>query len=229
MSRLLKTSAIVKYLTPSVIHGLNLRIKKNGGINKIMSDGRTSKVMRDKSKGNGLTFVDRNAAICQDLLNRLGARAVELRVENDKYNYIWHFLLLNCSITCISDAVDLHRDIPKKNAFMKGNEGFVETRVLIAIDFLSTFDKGDPPLGRGGGGPGVYIVALIDHPDSFRKRVGRVMDYRQFRKEQNIQLRVTDFFQVIENPNCIERSDLNTMAAIREYHRMVSEANREEE
>ena len=70
------------------------------------------------------------------------------------------------------DAVDLHIDVPQKNG---RNTAFVETRTLVVVDFLSTYDSSDPPLGRGGAGSGKYVVALIDHPHGkFRKRTSSV-------------------------------------------------------
>ena len=147
-----------------------------------------------------MIFVDRNAALTQDLVNRIGEKAVELKVLKGKYRDIWHFLLLHCSMTCISDTVDLHTDIPKKNIFMDGNDGFVETRVLVAMDFLSSFSKKDPHLGHGGGGPGVYVTALIGHSDSFKKKKKKVsgsMDYKSFCKEQGIEVRATKFLDIV--------------------------------
>ena len=214
---LFKISAVIKYLTPYLIQSLNSKIREHRGFHSL-----SSSISNKKLKQLGLSFVDRNAAITQDLVNRIGERAVEMKVDNGKYKDIWHFLLLHCSVTCIADAVDLHIDKPKKNAFMPENEGFVETRILVAIDFLSTGDRDDPPLGRGGGGPGVYVIALIDHQDSFRKRVGGQMNYTQFRRNQGIQLRVSEFFAVVNDPNHRERTNRDMRNAIMVYNRMLT-------
>ena len=104
-------------------------------------------------------YIDRNAQLVQAISNCVGYEAI----KKGQYNNIWEFLILTSTFTCVCDALDLHVDIPKKNPILNGNDGFIETRVLIPIDFLSTFDSKDSPLGRGRGGPGVYVVALIDH------------------------------------------------------------------
>ena len=214
---LLRISAVIKYLTPYLIQSLNYKIVEHRGFDFVSHDRKHKNISKL-----GLSFVDRNVAITQDLVNRVGERAVETRVNNGNYKDIWQFLLMHCSVTCIADAVDVHIDKPKKNGFMPGNEGFVETRVLVAIDFLSAGDRADPPMGRGGGGPGVYVIALIDHQDSFRKRVGGQMNYRQFCRDQGIQLRVSEFFEVVNDPNHRQRTNRDMRNAIRVYNRMIT-------
>ena len=213
----MRISAVIKYLTPYLIQSLNHKIADHKGFDFASPDRKNKNILKL-----GLSFVDRNVAITQDLVNRVGERAVETRVKNGNYKDIWQFLLMHCSVTCIADAVDVHIDKPKKNGFMPGNEGFVETRVLVAIDFLSTGDRADPPMGRGGGGPGVYVIALIDHPDTFRRRVAGQMDYTQFRRDQGIQLRVSEFFEVVDDPNHIERTNRDMRNAVRVYNRMLA-------
>ena len=50
---------------------------------------------------------------------------------------------------------DEHKSHPLKETELRGSECFVETRNSLNIDFLSNFDKTEPLLGRGEGGPGV--------------------------------------------------------------------------
>ena len=77
------------------------------------------------------------------------------------------FLITRSTVTCVSDALDSYIDEPKSNPILKGNKEFVETRVLIPIYFLSNSNLKHPPLGRDCGGPGVFIVGLIDHSIRF--------------------------------------------------------------
>ena len=127
-------------------------------------------------------------------------------------------------MTCISDAVDLHTDIPKKNILMKSNDGFVETCVLVGMDFLSSFDKSALPLGRGGGGPGVYVTALIGHSDSFKKKVSGGMDYKSFCRDHGIKLRMSEFFDVVADPCHQDRNNVRLLKAITEYNKKLLDA-----
>ena len=72
---------------------------------------------------------------------------------------------------------------------------------------MSTSNPRDQPLGRGDGGPGVYIVALIDHSISFTKKVCGLQRYTEFRREEGIQLSLDDFWEVVNNPNHIRCND----------------------
>ena len=166
--KLFKTTAVSRYLTPFVINLLNDQIQKSNGIHNLCSHKRTRKRSLKKlpERNLNLTFIDRYSLSLQSVSNNLAEKAVENKTHEDIYEY----LLVNCSFTCMCDAVDLHIDVPKKN---NGNTAFVETRTLIVVDFLSTFDVSDPPLGRGGAGPGKYVMAIIDHPyGSIRNRNG---------------------------------------------------------
>ena len=63
---------------------------------------------------------------------------------------------------------------PLKVTELRVNKGFLKARNLLQIDFLSNFDKTEPLLGFGGGGPGVFTVVLIDNSVSFLKgKIGK--------------------------------------------------------
>ena len=83
----------------------------------------------------GVVYIDRNACIVQSTSNMIAHDAV----KNGLYESIWDFLITTSTVTCVSDALDLHIDEPKSNPILKGNKGFVETRVLIPIQFFIFF------------------------------------------------------------------------------------------
>ena len=51
------------------------------------------------------------------------------------------------------------------------------------------------------------------------------MNYTQFRREQGIQLRVSQFFEVVNDPNHRERTNRDIRNAIRVYNRMIINSN----
>ena len=187
---MLTVTAVTKYLTPILIQELNIAIKINQGFN--FESGRVNKNLNAL----GLVFIDRNAGIVQEVSNKLA----HYSVKNGFHSSIWEFLLLSCTFTCVADAMNLHHDEPKTHPFketeLRGNKGFVETRTLLKIDFLSNFDKMKPPLGRGGGGHGVFTVALIDHSVSFPKsKIGKY-DYTHFQQQHEISLTKKKFLEL---------------------------------
>ena len=98
---------------------------------------------------------------------------------------------------------------------------------LIVVDFLSTCNLSDPPLGRGGAGPGKYVLALIDHPyGTFRNRTSGDNWY-EFRNNHGIQLTVPEFFEVIANRNRASITDQNLSRAVSDFDRRERRQNRE--
>ena len=125
-----------------------------------------------------MVYLDRNASIVQNTSNNIAHEAV----KNGLYESIWDILRTTSTVTCVSDALDLHLDEPKSNPILKENKGFVESKVLIPINFLSTSNPKNPHLGRSGGGLGVFIVGLIDHSLSFTQKFGELQNYKDFRR-----------------------------------------------
>ena len=78
-----------------------------------------------------MVYLDKNACIVQNTSNIIAHDIV----RNGLYKSIWDFLITTSTVTCDSDALDLHIDEPKLNPIPKGNKGFVETRVWIPIHF----------------------------------------------------------------------------------------------
>ena len=220
--QMFKVTAVSRWLTPFVIILLNDQIQKRAGIHNLCSHKRTRKrsIKKLKTRTSNITFIDRYSVYIQSVSNCLAINAVENKTHEDIYEY----LLLNCSFTCLCDAVDLHIDTPKKNG---GNTSFVESRTLIVVDFLSTCNLSDPPLGRGGAGPGKYVLALIDHPyGTFRNRTGGDNWY-EFRNNHGIQLTVPEFFEVIANRNRASITDQNLSRAVSDFDRRERRQNRE--
>ena len=204
-------TAIIKYLTPHVILDLNKKLYQNGGwaaLYKSVIGFKNSHLEKI-----GMVYIDRNACIVQSTSNMIAHDAV----KNGLYESIWDFLITTSTVTCVSDALDLHIDEPKSNPILKGNKGFVETRVLIPIQFLSSSNIKHPPLGRGDGGPGVFIVGLIDHSISFTQKVGGLKNYKDFRRQEGIELNLEDFWEVVNDPNHTERNNENIKNAVDKF------------
>lgn len=180
-------TAIIKYLTPNVIFELNKKLYQNGGWGALYKSDREFE--NSHLEKIWVIYLDRNACIVQKTSNIIAHDAV----KNGLYESIWDFLITTRTVTCVSDALDLHIDEPKSNQILKGNKGFVETRVLITIQFLSSSNIKHPPLGRGGGGPGVFIVGLIDHSISFTQKVGGLRNYKDFRRQEGIEINLENF------------------------------------
>ena len=111
--QMFKVTAVSRWLTPFVIILLNDQIEKKGGIHNLCSHKLTRKrsIKKLKTRTSNITFIDRYSVYIQSVSNCLAINAVENKTHEDIYEY----LLLNCSFTCLCDAVDLHIDIPKKN------------------------------------------------------------------------------------------------------------------
>ena len=154
---MLKLTAVAKYLTPILIQELNIAIKMNYGFN--FHSERVNKHLNTV----GFVYINRNVGIVQAVSNKL----VHYLVRNGFHSFIWEFFLLSCTFIWVADAMNLHQDKPKghplKETEMRGDKGFVKTRNQLKIDFLFNFDKMKLQLGHGGGGPGVFTVALIEH------------------------------------------------------------------
>ena len=127
---------------------------------------------------------------------------------------VYVIFITKITFTCIVNALDLNIDEPKSNSILKGNKRFVETRVLISINFLSTFTPKDPSLGRGGGGPRVFIVSLIDHSLSFTQKVSQLQNYTDFRKQEGIEPDLDAFWAVVNDPKYIEYNSGNIQNAV---------------
>ena len=110
----------------------------------------------------------------------------------DCVKVVWDLLITKSTVTCVSHALDLYIDEPKSDPILKGSKGFVKTRVLISIDFLSTLDLKYPPLRGNGGDPGIYIVALIHHSITFTQKVSRFQNCTEFRRREGIELSLDD-------------------------------------
>jgi len=210
--KMFQITATTRYLTSFLIEEINKQISESNGIFNLYNCRvtRKRKLKKKNNENSTVCFVDRNTASIQSFSNKLAKEAV----KNGTHKNICEYLLLNCSITCMCDAVDLHIDIPKKNG---GNNGFVETRTLVQVNFLSTFDIADPPLGRGGAGPGKFVIALIDHPyGTFVNRTGGDNWY-EFKNQHGIQMTVPHFFKVVRDRNHVDRDDANTARAVRDF------------
>ena len=173
---MLKMTAIIKYLTPYFILDLNEKLYQNGGWGTLYKSDRGFE--NSHSEEIGVVYLDRSSYIVQNTSNNIALDAV----KNRFYKTVWDSLITTSIVTCVSDALGLHIDEPKSNPILKGNEGFVETRVLIPIHFLSTSNMKHLPLGRGGGGLGVFITALIDYSFSSTQKIGGLQNYKDFRK-----------------------------------------------
>ena len=95
-------------------------------------------------------------------------------------------MITTSTVTCVSDTLDLHIDEPKSDPILKGKKGFVETRVLIPIKILYTSNPENPPLWRGGGSLGVFIVGLINNSLTFSQKVGGLQKYKAFRSKEKL-------------------------------------------
>ena len=130
----------------------------------------------------------------------------------------------SATTTVIAEAFDLHVDTPKKNPvdhkLLSNNKGFVETRVLLPIDRLSSHRKDSASLGRGGAGPGIYVLALIDHSVSFKQKTG--LSYTSFRNCHHLQMTLSQFYEVVNNPNDTELLNENVKSALQEHTNMLS-------
>ena len=80
--------------------------------------------------------------------------------------------------------------------------------------FLSSSNIKHPPLVRGNGGPGIFIVGLIDHSLSFTQKVGVLPNYKDIRKQEGIELNLNDFWEVVDDPNHIQHHNKNIQNAV---------------
>ena len=152
-------------------------------------------------------------------------------------------VLQNCYTTALADAVGFHRDKSKRDKKTKKHVPFVENKMLFQVPFMSTYDKDDPPLGRGGAGPGVFVFAgtlpqcfedffplrnplthslpypVLDH--SFKERTGR--NYRDYAQQQGIDIPHRDFAQMV-NGNRAPQNVAEQRALTRYRHLTGTEA-----
>ena len=147
----------------------------------------------------GMVYLDKNVSIVQKTSNQIGHNAV----IDGLCESIWDFFIITSTVTCVTDTLDLYIDEPKSNVILGENKGFLETRVLIHIDLLSTSNPNNLLLRRGSGGPKLYIVAFIDNRISFTQKVGGLQNYTDFRRKEKIELSLDDFGRVVNDLNHI--------------------------
>lgn len=185
----METFVRVKALTAPLLVALNHRIEALGWFG-LFSEQHSSR--NDPVKSLGEMQVAREAVVVQTVTNTL-ARAYA-GGSNSKFI---GYLRATATYTVMSSAARNHLDFPKNNPmFLKGVHSFIENKALASVPWLSTYDKDDPPLGRGSEERGIFVYALLDH--SFRETTGE--HWGEFRNRFNLQLNMNQFLQVIQAP-----------------------------
>jgi len=141
----------VKFVSTLVIQGLNRRIDSEGWESLFMHA--TGYRNKNFAHHNHRPIVP--GAVAAEL------RTIEIVMKHAGGNPIDILLgiLQSCFTSFLAAAVGLHNDIAKRNALFRELVEFLEPKVLFLIRCMSTFDPSDPALGRGGAGPGAFIIA----------------------------------------------------------------------
>jgi hypothetical protein len=87
------------------------------------------------------------------------------------------YLINACSFTLVAHPVGNHTDIVQglngSKGFASSSREFIENRLLLRSPAHSTGDKNDSSVWRGGGGRGIAVYAIVDHPRRFNVNAPR--------------------------------------------------------
>ena len=90
------------------------------------------------------------------------------------------FLRRTSTVIYVSDALDLHIYELKSNPISKKKKELWKQEFWFLL-ILAASNLKHSLLQRGGGGPEVYIIALIDSSISFSQKVSGLEKFKEFR------------------------------------------------
>ena len=148
-----------KLLSALIFRETNRIVSRNGWVSMLPAD---FKAPKGKHKSPLLDWLRREprsliASEATDMeYKRITALSNSFPGDNE---FVAYESLRGSLTTMMGDAVAGHRDVSAKHPTSGTRTPFIENKMVFCVPCMSTGDKLDPPLGRGGLGPGQFVFA----------------------------------------------------------------------